>query len=79
MKRHFDSANENGYRFEMRSESCRIEADTESNGDDPAGPIRDGRIASRDLLGERGVVTIVHEGREYRLRVTQNGRLILTA
>ncbi len=63
----------------MRNESFRIEADTESNRDDPVRAIRDGRIASRDLLGERGVVTIEHEGREYRLRVTQNGKLILTA
>ena len=37
------------------------------------------RITSRDLLGERAELIIVHEGREYRLRITQNGKLILTA
>jgi hemin uptake protein HemP len=30
-------------------------------------------------LGARREVIIVHAGREYRLRLTQHGRLILTA
>jgi hemin uptake protein HemP len=38
-----------------------------------------GRVTSRDLLGGRGELIIVHAGREYKLRVTQNGKLILTA
>ena len=38
-----------------------------------------GRIHSRDLLGERRELIIEHQGREYRLRLTQNGKLILTA
>jgi hemin uptake protein HemP len=38
-----------------------------------------GPISSRDLLGKRGELVIEHSGREYRLRVTQNGKLILTA
>jgi hemin uptake protein HemP len=37
------------------------------------------RIASADLLGARGELVIEHQGREYRLRLTQNGKLILTA
>jgi len=37
------------------------------------------RISSARLLGERGVLIIEHEGREYRLRLTQNRKLILTA
>jgi hemin uptake protein HemP len=37
------------------------------------------RLSSEQLLGPRGEVVIVHKGREYRLRITQNGRLILTA
>ena len=37
------------------------------------------RVTSRELLGERAELIIVHEGREYRLRITQNGKLILTA
>ncbi len=34
---------------------------------------------SRDLFQGGKVVIIVHEGREYQLRVTQAGKLILTA
>lgn len=40
---------------------------------------QDGRIASHRLLGARGELIIEHEGRDYRLRLTQNGKLILTA
>jgi hemin uptake protein HemP len=38
-----------------------------------------GRVSSRELLGARGELIIDHQGREYRLRLTQNGKLILTA
>lgn len=31
------------------------------------------------LLGRSSELVIVHNGREYRLRLTQNGKLILTA
>jgi len=37
------------------------------------------RVASQSLLGSRGELVIVHNGREYRLRQTQSGKLILTA
>jgi hemin uptake protein HemP len=37
------------------------------------------RVSSRDLLGASGELVIAHAGREYRLRITQNGKLILTA
>ena len=37
------------------------------------------RVASETLLGRLGELVIVHNGREYRLRLTQNGKLILTA
>jgi hemin uptake protein HemP len=37
------------------------------------------RIKSEDLLGPGKDLLIVHNGREYRLRLTQNGKLILTA
>jgi hemin uptake protein HemP len=37
------------------------------------------RVTSETLLGHRQVLVIVHKGREYRLRLTQNGKLILTA
>ena len=38
-----------------------------------------GQNTQRHDLGVRREVIILHAGREYRLRVTQNGRLILTA
>lgn len=37
------------------------------------------RVSSDALLGHRGELVIVHNDREYRLRLTQNGKLILTA
>ena len=36
-------------------------------------------VSSEALLGPRGELLIAHNGREYRLRLTQNGKLILTA
>ena len=41
------------------------------------GPVR--RVASAELLCDGAELIIVHAGREYRLRVTSNGKLILTA
>src|SRR5262245_11807164 len=37
------------------------------------------RVTSEALLGLKRELVIVHNGREYRLRLTQNGKLILTA
>ena len=37
------------------------------------------RVTSESLLGHRKELVIVHNGREYLLRLTQNGKLILTA
>jgi hemin uptake protein HemP len=37
------------------------------------------KVPSQCLLGTRKELVITHNGREYRLRVTQNGKLILTA
>ena len=37
------------------------------------------RVNSATLLGPSRELIIVHNGREYRLRLTQHGRLILTA
>jgi hemin uptake protein HemP len=42
----------------------------------PAAPVK---MPSQSLLGARKELVITHNGREYRLRVTQNGKLILTA
>jgi len=37
------------------------------------------KVASESLLGPSRELVIVHNGREYRLRLTQNDKLILTA
>jgi len=37
------------------------------------------RISSRELMRHHPELIIEHAGREYRLRVTQSGKLILTA
>jgi hemin uptake protein HemP len=37
------------------------------------------RVASEALLGPSRALVILHNGREYRLRLTQYGKLILTA
>jgi hemin uptake protein HemP len=41
--------------------------------------IKPDRVTSVQLLGNKPELIIVHDGREYRLRITQNGKLILTA
>jgi len=49
---------------------------------DMACPAADGHrapISSEALFGDRREVVILHNGREYRLRLTQNDKLILTA
>jgi len=45
----------------------------------PELPFEGERVMSTELLGERGELIIEHDGREYRLRLTQNRKLILTA
>ena len=37
------------------------------------------KVSSEALLGTKRELVITHNGRDYRLRVTQNGKLILTA
>lgn len=37
------------------------------------------RVESQTLLGDAKALLILHNGREYQLRLTQNGKLILTA
>ena len=43
----------------------------------PSGVLK--RVSSEALLGTEKELLIVHNKREYRLRLTQNGKLILTA
>jgi hemin uptake protein HemP len=44
-----------------------------------AARIQPARISSHALLGPAGELIIEHDRREYRLRLTQQGKLILTA
>jgi hemin uptake protein HemP len=37
------------------------------------------KVKSETLLGRARELVITHNGRDYRLRITQNGKLILTA
>ena len=37
------------------------------------------RISTGDLFGTAREIVLVHNGREYRLRITQQGKLLLTA
>ena len=47
------------------------------NGPPPSSlPVK--RIAIRDLLGSGREAVLLHDGTEYRLRLTSNGKLILT-
>ena len=50
-----------------------------NQGREPASSAPSERVMSQQLLGKKGELIIEHEGREYRLRRTQNGKLILTA
>jgi hemin uptake protein HemP len=64
-----DELNDNNYRYLMQqAKTTAVQRSTP-----PA------KVASEVLLGERRELVITHNGREYRLRVTQNGKLILTA
>ncbi|MFO1206632.1 MAG: hemin uptake protein HemP [Burkholderiales bacterium] len=61
----------------MRSERQRNTEDFPAPNSSDLDALR--RVSSAELLGPRGEVVIEHRGREYRLRITQNGKLILTA
>ena len=37
------------------------------------------RMTSHELFGAAREIVIAHDGRNYQLRITQNGKLILTA
>ena len=45
----------------------------------PQRPPVPAKVPSETLLGSRKELVITHNGRDYRLRITQNGKLILTA
>ena len=64
-----DVCNENHYRHDMQSSKPTSVPPVST----PP------KIPSEVLLGIRRELVITHNGREYRLRITQNGKLILTA
>jgi len=59
--------------------SAKVESEIQGEGSGAGVPVPPARVSSESLLGPRGELLIVHNGREYRLRLTQNGKLILTA
>ena len=77
--------NRNNYHFRMRAteptgSSC--DASPRRSGEAAAGASADQRprrVSSSELLGGAAELVILHGQREYRLRVTSNGKLILTA
>lgn len=76
-----DFTNENRYRSrpmnnKVERNAAEAHAATRSATKESGQPAR---ISSLALLGNTGELVIEHAGREYRLRVTQNGKLILTA
>lgn len=87
MRARLAERNENNYHFFVvkpnapRRPTASAPAATDAGGhlrtNRSALPIR--RIDSSELLDSAAELIIVHAGREYRLRVTSNGKLILTA
>jgi hemin uptake protein HemP len=63
----------------MSAEHDRAETTT-GVGDAQSTPSNSGlrRITTLDLLGADREIILEHEGSEYHLRITSNGRLILT-
>jgi hemin uptake protein HemP len=58
-----------------------VSSDEVANGASPSvgtKPARPRRIAIENLMQESTEVILIHRGTEYRLRVTANGKLILT-
>jgi hemin uptake protein HemP len=67
--RTIDDCNDNNYRYVVQ----------QPKRPEPPTPVPAAKVASDALLGVRRELVIAHNSREYRLRVTQNGKLILTA
>jgi hemin uptake protein HemP len=65
---------------------CNMQSNDESEksaapvrGADPWFRVAPRRITSRELFAGARELVIEHDGRHYQLRITQNGKLILTA
>ena len=66
--RTIDEHNENYYRLIVDKLNVAV-----------AAPPPPPKVKSETLLGKARALVITHNGRDYCLRVTQNGKLILTA
>lgn len=72
--------NENSYHLLVQDERTTREPGSSRGVDGPGRQVEPSRrTTSRALLGSARELVIEHDGREYRLRVTQQGKLILTA
>ncbi len=72
-----DGLYENNYRSLVNPKSSPSECVSRLDGKAVAPAPK--RISSDTLLGPSRELVIIHGSREYRLRITQNGKLILTA
>lgn len=70
------NANENGYHYFMHDDPPRSPA-MEAAADPALATPR--HIRSEELFAGAREIVIEHHGRLYRMRITQNGKLILTA
>ena len=64
--------------IEPRHEARQPSAATLGAGDDGPGCSPSPTLNSGELLGGKRAITIEHEGTQYVLRATRNGKLILT-
>jgi hemin uptake protein HemP len=69
-------ANENGY-HSLMTDDAAFPSDVDRSPDGEAAPPR--RLRSDELFAGTREIVIEHHGRLYRLRITRNGKLILTA
>jgi len=74
-----DNRNANYYHSRMTCDQNPAPAAPKRLDERPNSGKRPERVTSEALLGAARELLIVHAGREYRLRLTQNGKLILTA
>lgn len=74
-----DIANENRYHLHMNQPKKQPQRQPDRLAELPRNDKASPQVSSRMLLGTANELIIEHEGREYRLRLTQNRKLILTA
>lgn len=63
----------------MQGDDKKASGPTRNTGPSNARPEPPSRTTSQALLGAARELIIEHDGREYHLRLTQQGKLILTA